>query len=315
MSLFNSLACLALALTLGVTASAQKKSKAPKNALPAHLAALDTLQAVSPEAFSYALGVVQSDVQWSDFKERHPEASDATDRVVFGQSFAIPFAKPDSLTQLRAYSAGISIAKMTDAMFVNNKLYRLSLTDSANFFDTRAGQAGFVEALEGTARYSLDSAKAITLAQAPYYEAIKARNAAKMMDDNYANNHSLSRTRSGWQYRIIKSPDSVSVIPSATSRVKVHYEGRLFDGRVFDSSYERGTPATFEISDVIKGWQLVLQEMSVGSIWEVYLPQELAYGARGTQDQYDRETGKLIKEGIPPYAPLIFKIELLEIVP
>lgn len=315
MSLFNHLICLALALGISITtANAQKKTKATKQALPAHLAALDTLQPVSPEVFSYALGLVQADVQWQTFKQRNPTATDAIERMSFGQSFVLPFQHPDSIEQLRAYSAGISIAKMTDAMLVNNKLYRLSLTDSTNFFDTAAGQAGFVEALQGKARYSLDSAKAITLAQAPYYEAVKAANAAKMMADNLKEKPYLHVSSMGWQYNIIQDVDS-GTVPNLSSRVKVHYEGRLFDGRVFDSSYERGTPAEFKIQDVIKGWQEVLQEMPTGAIWEVYIPQEKAYGAQGTQDHFNRETGELIKEGIPPYAPLIFKIHLLEILP
>ena len=86
----------------------------------------------------------------------------------------------------------------------------------------------------------------------------------------------------------------------ATSKVKVNYEGRLVDGTVFDSSYERKQPATFGCNQVIKGWTEALTQMPVGSKWEIYIPQELGYGSR--------EAGK-----IPPFSALIFTVELLEI--
>ena len=89
-------------------------------------------------------------------------------------------------------------------------------------------------------------------------------------------------------------------IPTATSKVKVNYEGRLIDGTVFDSSYERKKPTSFACNQVIKGWTEALTHMPVGSKWEIYIPQELGYGAR--------EAGK-----IPPFSTLIFTVELLEI--
>ena len=85
--------------------------------------------------------------------------------------------------------------------------------------------------------------------------------------------------------------------------MKVNYEGKLIDGTVFDSSYKRGKPATFRCNQVIKGWTEALQLMPVGSTWMLYIPQELAYGAR--------ETGGQIK----PFSALTFKVELLGIEP
>ena len=84
--------------------------------------------------------------------------------------------------------------------------------------------------------------------------------------------------------------------------MKVHYEGRLLDGTVFDSSYKRGEPTEFTPTQVIKGWTEALTMMSVGSKWQLYIPYELAYGERGA--------GKDIK----PYSMLIFDVELIEIV-
>lgn len=106
-------------------------------------------------------------------------------------------------------------------------------------------------------------------------------------------------TKSGLQYEIIREGNGAK--PAATDRVKVHYHGTLIDGTVFDSSVERNNPATFGVNQVIQGWVEALQLMPVGSKWKLYIPQELAYGARGA--------GQAIK----PYSALIFEVELLEI--
>lgn len=104
---------------------------------------------------------------------------------------------------------------------------------------------------------------------------------------------------SGLQYKIIK--EGTGAKPNATDKVKTHYTGTLIDGTVFDSSIKRGQPAVFPVNGVIKGWVQALQLMPVGSKWELYIPHYLAYGERGNQS-------------IPPYAALIFQIELIEIV-
>jgi FKBP-type peptidyl-prolyl cis-trans isomerase FklB len=104
---------------------------------------------------------------------------------------------------------------------------------------------------------------------------------------------------SGLQYRIITKGDGPS--PSATDNVVVHYTGKLLDGTVFDSSVERGSPATFRLNQVIKGWTEGLQLMHVGSKYELFIPSHLAYGPRGSG-------GK-----VKPNQSLIFKVELLEI--
>lgn len=103
----------------------------------------------------------------------------------------------------------------------------------------------------------------------------------------------------GLQYKIIT--EGTGQRPTSADRVKVHYEGRLLDGTIFDSSYKRGEATTFGVTQVIKGWTEILQEMPVGSKWTVYIPYDLAYG--------DRDQGT-----IKPFSTLIFDIELLEIV-
>jgi len=103
----------------------------------------------------------------------------------------------------------------------------------------------------------------------------------------------------GLQYEVIKAGDGPK--PKATDNVVVHYHGTLIDGTVFDSSVEKGEPITYPVNKFITGWTEALQMMNVGSKWKLYVPYQLAYGERGSGQQ------------IPPYAALIFEMELLSI--
>lgn len=104
---------------------------------------------------------------------------------------------------------------------------------------------------------------------------------------------------SGLQYKVIAEGNGNK--PTASQQVKCHYEGTLINGAKFDSSYDRNEPAVFPVNGVIQGWVEALQLMPVGSKWELYIPYNLAYGERGAG------------QSIPPYATLIFTVELLEI--
>lgn len=106
-------------------------------------------------------------------------------------------------------------------------------------------------------------------------------------------------TDSGLQYEIITEGNGVK--PSETDRVCVHYTGTLSDGTVFDSSVARGQPAEFPVNGVIRGWVEALQMMSIGSKWKLTIPHELAYGEHGAG------------ASIPPFATLVFEVELLDI--
>lgn len=108
----------------------------------------------------------------------------------------------------------------------------------------------------------------------------------------------VQTTESGLQYKVITT--GKGQIPTADSRVKVHYKGTLIDGTEFDSSYQRNEPTTFRANQVIAGWTEALTMMTVGSKWELYIPQDLAYGSR--------EAGQ-----IPPFSTLIFEVELIDI--
>lgn len=121
-------------------------------------------------------------------------------------------------------------------------------------------------------------------------EAFLAENAKK---------EGVKTTDSGLQYRIIE--EGTGLTPSASDTVVCHYAGTLIDGTEFDSSYKRGQPAQFPVGGVIAGWTEALQMMKVGGKWEVFLPSDIAYGARGAGGD------------IGPNETLIFTIELIDI--
>jgi len=111
----------------------------------------------------------------------------------------------------------------------------------------------------------------------------------------------VTTTESGLQYEILTA--GTGAMPTAADQVRVHYHGTLIDGKVFDSSVDRGEPVVFGVGQVIPGWTEALQLMPVGSKWKIYLPAQIAYGERGAGGD------------IGPNAALIFEVELLEIVP
>lgn len=105
--------------------------------------------------------------------------------------------------------------------------------------------------------------------------------------------------KSGLQYEVLKSGNGRQ--PKATDQVRCHYEGRLVDGTLFDSSIERGEPAVFGVNQVIQGWVEALQLMREGDKWNLFIPYQLGYGAQGAGG------------AIPPYSTLVFEVELLQV--
>ncbi|MGF1726308.1 FKBP-type peptidyl-prolyl cis-trans isomerase [Photobacterium nomapromontoriensis] len=139
-----------------------------------------------------------------------------------------------------------------------------------------------------------------TQAEAARQEQAKAAAAdgEAFLNDN-ALRSEVTVTESGLQYEVLVEGNGE--IPTSDKQVRVHYHGELTDGTVFDSSVSRGQPAEFPVTGVIKGWVEALQMMPVGSKWKLYIPQDLAYGERGAG------------AAIPPYAALVFEVELLDI--
>jgi FKBP-type peptidyl-prolyl cis-trans isomerase len=172
-------------------------------------------------------------------------------------------------------------------------------------FDYNALSQGLRDSIEGSnPRMSLD--EAFPLVQRSYQAAMERRteeNQAKevlFFEDN-GKRQEVITTASGLQYEVIQRAGGKEK-PGPEAMVQVNYEGKFTDGEIFDSSYERGGVEEIPLNEVIPGWAEGLQLMGVGDTFTFYIPSKLAYGASGGGT-------------IPPYTPLIFKVELLGILP
>lgn len=205
-----------------------------------------------------------------------------------------------------AYYMGIQIGQQISNRMVKGINHELFGEDSTKTISLKNFMAGFIQGVKGKKGL-------MTVEQAGQVAQMKMMSIkAKNMEEQYgplkkkgeewmaanAKKPGVKTLPSGVQYKVIKV--GAGQMPKDTSVAKVNYEGRLIDGTVFDSSYKNGQPVTLRANQVIKGWTEALVHMPAGSVWEVYIPQELAYG--------DREQGQ-----IKPYSPLVFKIELISV--
>ena len=129
-------------------------------------------------------------------------------------------------------------------------------------------------------------------------EAIANMDAAKTFMANNAKAEGVKTLPSGVQYKIVTSGPADGTSPKKSDEVKVHYEGKLLSGEIFDSSFQRGAPATFPLGGLIPAWVEALQQMKPGDEWLLYVPPEQGYGAQGAGP-------------IPPNSVLIFRIQLI----
>ena len=200
----------------------------------------------------------------------------------------------ETLEQRSSYAIGMAQARQLDE--VGFELDRAAF--EAAFDDFESGDQRMTDEQMSAAMTELGErarAEAEAEAQAER-EANRAAGEAYLAEN--AARDGVTVTESGLQYRMLEKGDGAT--PGADDRVSVHYTGRLIDGTVFDSSMERGTPATFGVTQVIRGWTEMLQLMQVGDKVEVTIPSELAYGEAG-------------RPSIPPNSVLVFEVELLDI--
>ena len=207
-----------------------------------------------------------------------------------------------------AYYAGIQIGQQIANQMMKGINRQIFGDDSTKTISMKNFMAGFVSGTTGKGGLmTLDSAQVVAQTM---MQAIKTREMEKTYGPNKeagekylaanAKKEGVKTLPSGVQYKVIK--EGTGAIPSDTSLVKVHYEGRLLNDTIFDSSYKRGEPINLRCNQTIKGWTDAMVHMPAGSVWEVYIPQDLAYG--------EREQGD-----IKPFSTLIFKIELIEVNP
>ena len=205
-----------------------------------------------------------------------------------------------------AYYAGIQIGQQISNQMVKGINHEVFGDDSTKTISLKNFMAGFVSGTTGK-KGLMTVEQAGRIAQDKMVS-IKAKAMEKQYGPNkVAGEKFLAANKkkpgvvtlpSGVQYKVIKEGNGP--MPKDTSMVKVNYEGKTIDGNVFDSSYKRGEPVSLRANQVIKGWTEALVHMPVGSVWEVYIPQNLAYG--------EREQGQ-----IKPFSVLIFKIELVSL--
>lgn len=200
-----------------------------------------------------------------------------------------------------AYMFGMQVGQWINKQVVPGFGQQLFEGDTTKVIDLNNFLAAFVAVVKGQ-QTKFTAQEADSLQEAYHQKVVDATIAeGKACLAEIAKNDSVQTTESGLMYKVLKQGEGA--VPTKDDQVKVHYTGRLVDGTVFDSSVERGEPATFGVSNVIKGWTEALTMMPVGSKWEVYIPQELGYGLNAPR-------GSQIKPG----SALIFTVELLEIV-
>jgi FKBP-type peptidyl-prolyl cis-trans isomerase FklB len=206
----------------------------------------------------------------------------------------------------KAYIAGVQIGQQVSSDMYDGANKSIFGNEATETLSKDNFLAGFIAAIKNGAIVTPEDAQKYAR---EHTEAIKAKALEAQYGENKAagekflaenkTKEGVITTESGLQYKVIK--EGKGEIPTKESTVKVHYKGTLIDGTEFDSSYKREEPTSFRADRVIAGWTEALTMMPVGSKWELYIPQELAYGAR--------ETGGQIK----PFSTLIFEVELLEI--
>jgi FKBP-type peptidyl-prolyl cis-trans isomerase FklB len=212
--------------------------------------------------------------------------------------------KADQNPQMKACIAGMQIADQLNSRMVPSMVEEF--TSSPDTILTSVLFRGFTDALANdSTHFKYKDAEAYFKEKEAADKKIKEerlygpnREAGQKFLAENAKKDSVITTASGLQYKVLVKGEGE--VPQLTDKVKVHYEGRLIDGKVFDSSIQRGEPAEFMPTQVIKGWTEALTMMPVGSKWQLFIPYELAYG--------ERNAGQ-----IKPYSALIFDVELISI--
>lgn len=290
---------LPLALLACVSAGAKGKKKTKK----AKKAQVEVVDTCSAEVFSYAIGLANTNGLKNYLVARMNV--DTAYMADFLKGFDTPVLTEEG-KRMQAFCAGLEIRQQVANQIIPGLNHQIDESDSLKTVVDEKFIEGFRAGIAGGATLiSADSAQKISQKQMAYYNKTKMERkygANRLEGEAFlkanAKKDSVKTLPSGVQYKVLTQ--GTGEIPTATSRVKVNYEGRLIDGTVFDSSYKRNQPTTFGCNQVIKGWTEALTHMPVGSKWEIYIPQELAYG--------EREAGK-----IKPFSTLIFTVELLEI--
>lgn len=295
LSAILTLALAALTLTPAAAQKRGKKAKAPKPV--ATVPAAETIPAaVEAKTFSYAMGVAQGE---SLKQYLTSQMGVDTAYVKYAIEAMTTSVSEEDRKRIEATAAGLRIAEMNrrNLPFINKQACG---KEDSTFVNIAEFERGLSEAALGKAALSQDSAMKTVEQQFKHQQASYKKANLDWLEAN-KKLKGVKTLPSGLQYRVLTEGNGP--VATDSSEVEVHYEGKLIDGTVFDSSYKRGQPATFRPNQVIKGWTEALTLMPEGSVWELYIPASLGYGEQGSG------------RSIPGNSTLIFKVEVLKVKP
>lgn len=286
---------LVMAVALCGNARPRKMKMTAAKVVPAKV---DTIDA---KTFDYLMGYVTTQGLMDYLVQQKGLDPEYMEQFIEGFKSA-EMTAADKAAQARII--GIEIANDVKSRVIPRAVQQI---DSVAPFYEEIFTQGFADAISGKElEIPRDSANRVVNKQMEAYHAMvmekkygENRTKGEEFLKENAKNKDVKTTASGLQYKVLVAGEGE--IPTASQKVKVNYEGHLIDGTEFDSSYKRNQPATFACNQVISGWTEALTMMPVGSKWELYIPSNLAYGAREQQK-------------IPPFSVLIFTVELLEVV-
>ena len=275
------------AMVLSVNAAKKPKKVNATTAATSQVAVSAESKKATSDSLSYAAGYIQTNGLTNYLLQNNVDTAYMAD---FIQGLKDLKAKGND-PRLVAYSEGVRIAQMINTRMIPGVSKELQST--GNTVNSDQLYAGFIAALEGdTTKFNMQTAE-------DYFNKTFSRPSEEWLKANKTK-PGVVTTASGLQYKVITM--GTGERPKADQEVEVKYEGHLIDGTEFDSSYKRNPQTTkFKCNQVIKGWTEGLQLMPVGSKFEFYIPQELAYGSRGMGAK------------IPPYSALIFTVELISV--
>lgn len=275
------------AMVLSINAAKKPKKVNATTAATSQVAVSAESKKATSDSLSYAAGYIQTNGLTNYLLQNNVDTAYMAD---FIQGLKDLKAKGND-PRLVAYSEGVRIAQMINTRMIPGVSKELQST--GNTVNSDQLYAGFIAALEGdTTKFNMQTAE-------DYFNKTFSRPGEEWLKANKTK-PGVVTTASGLQYKVITM--GTGERPKADQEVEVKYEGHLIDGTEFDSSYKRNPQTTkFKCNQVIKGWTEGLQLMPVGSKFEFYIPQELAYGSRGMGAK------------IPPYSALIFTVELISV--
>ena len=284
------LLALLVAMSAALNTTEAKKKKDKKKATPVVL-----LNA--QDSLSYALGMQMTNGLIPYLKSQR--GVDTTYLYKFMEGFEAAISKENNNAELTAYAAGIDVAKMMNTNMIPSA--KRGLKGVVDSIDADIVARGFIAALQKDNTYFTDSTAQDFISTQQEQYVLKMKKAGEDFLLQNSQQPDVTTLPSGLQYKVLRQ--GTGIVATANDKVEVKYEGRLLDGTVFDSSYDRNPQtSTFRPTDVIKGWKEALTLMPEGSMWELYIPSNLGYGERGAGDM------------IKPFSTLIFKVEVEKVI-